>query len=230
MGIEIDRAKVAADIVKVCVGRLREVLAAKMPTVVKRIQGEIERALDKSLEWGSLHDGNPMSLRNELGLADPSILIHIVDQMKQSVKHSKFEDTLKMNIYSFSAALEFMAVPSDYQDLLQLPQASYISYSKRKKGLTNLSDIAEGGTRIDWLKYLLLDGSRSIFPAHIIHYAKPISLSRAGHALMKPGGSYSIPQQWAGTPDNNFITRAFFAHKMNDRLGEIMREEILEAI
>jgi len=200
--------------------------------VIRRIKEEIERALDKSLEWASLHDANPMSLRNELGIADPSILIHIVDQMKQSVRHTKFENSLKMNIYSFSAALEFMAVPSDYQDLLQLPQASYVSYSKRKNKNNNLSDIGEetGGTRIDWLKYLLIDGSKSIFPAHIIHYAKPISLSRAGHALMKPGGSYSIPPQWAGTPDNNFITRAFFAHKMNDRLGQIMREEILEAM
>lgn len=93
-------------------------------------------------------------------------------------------------------------------DLINSGFGRYVSQSG-KEGL--------GGTEkhsIDWLEWLLDGGSSFSIADYHIEYGDFPGISRSGQALMKPGGSWTLPKfPGAGTyePDNNFITESLKA-------------------
>lgn len=63
------------------------------------------------------------------------------------------------------------------------------------------------GTELPWLEWLLTLGDRIIVIEHEVTYDNPAK-SRTGGATMKKGRGWSIPAEYSGVEDDNFITRS----------------------
>lgn len=103
--------------------------------------------------------------------------------------------------------------------------SSYIDFSKINNNLTgniifnfqpsdfaNLLSLSEGhrttnkGSDLHWLDWLLTKGNTTII---INYHYEPSNKGIAKGGTMTTGGSFRVDPQFAGTLDNNFITRAF---------------------
>jgi len=145
-----------------------------------------------------------LTLLGELGLPDPSDIDDIIEVWADTVR-VKFEKTKELG------KLEIGIIRSDYFDVLALPSASYTYITENS-----------GGT-IEWLRWLLTEGTSPI----VLGYEfKKGPLGRTGRGVMveKTGGSWRIPERFAGTEANNFVIRA-----MADIEGSIDRvvEDVL---
>jgi hypothetical protein len=64
------------------------------------------------------------------------------------------------------------------------------------------------GYELPWLKWLLLDGTKSLVDNYGVVFG-PSKYSRTGYAIMRSGSrSWGIPNEFAGTQNDNWITRA----------------------
>ncbi len=102
-------------------------------------------------------------------------------------------------------------IKTDYSEILAIPTASFTSAK---------------GNKIDWLKWLLYEGSEQIISRYHVAYVADgkAKASRSGGALMFHGGSFAIPSQFAGTPFDNFITRSF------ENIELYIQKKMLDAI
>lgn len=101
------------------------------------------------------------------------------------------------------------------------------------KGETDVLDMPESffetekGTRLEWLKWLLMEGDTRIVSNYNFH---PGKRGRAGGGIMvsRQSGSWGVPSEFAGTLNNNFATRAL--EGLHDEIDVIVRREITKVI
>lgn len=158
--------------------------------IQKDLKRSIGNAIRSQPEYTSLKSG---SLRYELGIPDISAVDQLVD---------RFADSVSVNINNVSitgnridAALVFtIMADEDLDTILSSAEASVVT---------------EKGDVLPWLKWLLLMGKEPIILTHKV-LVKPSPYSRTGQAIMIPtkSGSWRVPPAYAGTLDNNWITRA----------------------
>jgi len=175
---------------------VREMRKKAQPVLSKGF-GKIQKALPKLIKqrieeepiWQSILNGR---LRQELGLRFPEKRLDNLMKEILSERSLKFE--LSLNGPKFIIGkMGFYAIPSDYENLLNSLNSSYYSVSKK------------GKEKIEWAKYVLVQGSKPIFfNTRIQYFQKQNRKSRAGFALMKPapGEIYSLNE---GTQNNNFL-------------------------
>lgn len=84
-----------------------------------------------------------------------------------------------------------------------------------------------GGTPIPWLDWLLTKGDSIVVSTHTISY-KNTPDSRTGLAIMVKGGTYRIPPEYSGLPENNFITRSI--QTIEAPLSRLIEFEIVRRI
>jgi hypothetical protein len=98
-------------------------------------------------------------------------------------------------------------IRSDFSDILSLSAA------------TITDDIS--GSVVPWLQWLLLDGSKILIRDYAVQFG-PNSRSRTGNAIMisSEKQNWRVPSEFAGTVNNNWITRAI------DRLDPILLNDI----
>lgn len=87
--------------------------------------------------------------------------------------------------------IEFKIQPIAFENLLSLPDANVVQSSN--------------GKVLPWLDWLLNLGNTVIVGGYTY---VPESLGRSGGGTMNPGAGWRVPPQYAGTQNNNFITRA----------------------
>lgn len=70
--------------------------------------------------------------------------------------------------------------------------------------------ITEKGQSLPWLEWLLRFGDKAIIRDYTIGVARNSARSRTGRAIMVKAASkrWKVPSQFAGTAQNNFVTRA----------------------
>lgn len=105
-------------------------------------------------------------------------------------------------------------LPADYADLLGLDAAAYTS--------------RPSGEAIPWLDWLLTRGHSVVVAGYDCFYdltPAERAKSRTGLALMRRGDSFQVPPAYAGTVDDNFLTRAFDEAFLG-RVGAILQREI----
>jgi hypothetical protein len=107
--------------------------------------------------------------------------------------------------------MRITAVRANFQDVLISRDATFIT---------------ENGTVLPWLEWMLLRGSSVI----IMDYEIGIGLGRTGNNVMihAPGSHWSIPPQFAGTKDDNFVTRSL--DKVRQQIADKIEEEIFKRI
>ena len=124
------------------------------------------------------------------------------DAIAAAVRGSLIIDFNTVNT-GLKGLIEFSIQPTDFVNLLNLPNG--VVYT-------------ELGAALPWLEWLLLRGNTVIVGGYSY---EPAPDGRSGGGFMQFGGSWRIPPQFAGFPDNNFITRAL--ENRNDQIEEILK-------
>jgi len=169
---------------------LNKVIRTKNKTVLGVFKRNIESWVMAQPEIQSLLDqGGQGSLNSQFGLrpgtADISvarIVSSIVDSTTVNVK--KINDKLV-------GGVTFECQSKTFANLLGLPDGHVLT----KKGVD-----------LHWLNWLLTLGDIAIITGYDY---KPSQMGRSGGGTMAGGGSFRISPSFAGTLENNFITRAF---------------------
>lgn len=150
----------------------------------------VKDALMAEPEYNSLLSGQ---LRSELGIADSSGAINqIFDAWSSNVIIRSKPITIKASRLSGGFGLDI--IKSDFSDVLSLPAA------------TTIDSIS--GSVVPWLQWLLLDGNKILVRNYRVQFG-PNSRSRTGNAIMVTSeDNWRVPPQFAGTINNNWVTRA----------------------
>lgn len=133
-----------------------------------------------------------------------------------------FINSIDYKFKPFSATggtFEFFGIPKHYQDALSLPEAE-IKGENRKKFSTPYP--------LPWLNWLLLQGDTILVPDHKIKLG--VISSRSGQAIMVEGGSWAVPREFAGTANDNWVTK--ISDGVDESLGSYQAQvkEIMEGM
>ncbi len=202
--ITVDILESNSEIEKLMMNDLvRQVNAAfrkKMPEV-KEITGELlEQHIRAHPTYNAIVSG---SLRHELGLVDPTArLLNIIDELVRNIKVT-FEP-FTVDGKQFKGGITINAVKSDYSDIIKLRDSTVVT---------------QKGVKLEWLRWLLLDGRAIIISDYHIQFGR---FGRTGGAVMKKGGKWQVPSENAGRQADNFITDAI--RDMQNPLKEKLEE------
>ncbi len=173
--------------------------------IVERAKNALKTALINTPEYQSLINGK---LLTEFGLTDAqgkmaSILNIWLNSFYIDIKSAyKYGNQVK-------AIMEIGAVPADYVDVLTVPEAQQITAK---------------GQSLPWLDWILIQGDKTIINEYEV-VAKASTNSRTGNSIMvKTGGRWRVPPEFAGTPQNNFVTRAI--ESIENNINDIIQEEV----
>lgn len=141
-------------------------------------------------EYSALMGGK---LQAEFGIPDPSSRLSDILNTIKSGSSIVRKPTSVVN-GKIKGGIIFNMIRSDFSDLISLGSGTFTT---------------EKGAKLDWLKWLLVDGDTIIISEHMF-VAGPSPYSRTGLGIMKElsGSSWRVPPEYAGSINNNWITRA----------------------
>lgn len=203
-------------------GRILDRFALHLNSVFRRAASGVQRRVGEVCEsliqgreeYQSLLNGE---LLGELGVPDiQPRLRHILDTVKRSVT---IESTPIMRQGDqLTGGMVVKMIPADYADILGLGDAAYVT---------------DKGTNIQWLDWLLNEGARIIvigYEAKLRLSPQEAARSRTGLGLMRKGTGWRVPPGFSGTPDDNFITRAFNGTRVEGLFLDIVKQEIVSRV
>lgn len=192
-------AQLEKEIRKALADEINKTLKPQVAQLETKLKPVFRNALQKSPEINSLSSSSG-TLRLEFGLdSDPSAAII------NAVIESLNVEWVKVNPTNFSGGLIVTIQPSDFNNLLALPQA-------------NQSII---GGSLPWLSWLLTLGDSIIITGYGVEFGS-FPNTRTGQAKMSTKfAPYKVNSAFSGTIDDNFITRAI--EKTTPEVEKIIR-------
>ena len=160
----------------------------------------LEISLKSQPEYTSMifQDGK---LRAELGVADSQSAMESLVRAWVASVQTRVHTPRIVGSRIAGPIISVRAIQADYQDVLGKAYASYTSVNRQGEE-----------THIPWLEWLLTKGTEIMVQTHsIYHPSTPTSRSRTlTNTLMKrtKGQGWGVPEEFSGTYDNNFATRA----------------------
>lgn len=177
-------------ILKALLPETNNYLKSKLQYIRTNLPSLVMNALTNAEEYSSLIGGQ---LQYEFGIPDPSSKLNEILRLWSSniiVQYNAPTIAGSQIKGSFSVSI----IRSDFSDVLSTDAALVID---------NLR-----GYQLPWLEWLLLEGNRIIIPKQEVVIG-PNKFSRTGFAVMRESNkSWRVPSQFAGTINNNWITRA----------------------
>jgi hypothetical protein len=165
-------------------------LKKALSSIKNNIPPIVSKAITNRPEYMSLTTG---TLRLELGIPDAnSKVLELIDFWTRNISIDFKSPVISGDKIkgSFSISL----IKSDFSDILG-SDAAFVYDSLR-------------GYSLPWLEWLLLDGTKVLVRRQQV-IISPNKRSRTGMALMRESGqNWSVPPQFAGTINDNWITRA----------------------
>jgi hypothetical protein len=144
-------------------------------------------------EYASLLGGK---LQGEFGIPDPQ---NRLGEILDTIRNGKVvvKNPVVVTGQKIKGGIKLQMVKKDFQDLLSLGSASFTT---------------EKGSNLEWLKWLLIEGD-SIIISNYEFVLGPSPYSRTGMGIMREIGSsgWRVPPEFAGSINNNWITRAIDA-------------------
>lgn len=162
--------------------------------VFDKVSSEIQNIVINNIkiapEYDSLLSGR---LKAEFGLPDSDSRVASILDFWKNIEVNYKAVKIKNNS-SLSANFSINMIKSDYSDVISLSASTFIT---------------EKGSELNWLEWLLLFGNKTIIKDYEIKLG-PNPRSRTGLAVMQGviSGKWSVPAEFAGTMNNNWITRA----------------------
>ena len=178
----------------------KKILDALLPDVLSYMQNAtslvkkelpqiIMGAILASPEYSSIVGGK---LRFDFGLVDGSSKIDGLLQIWTN-NIMIIYDTPKINGNAITSKFSISMIKADYSDVLGSDYAQMID--------------SERGYSLPWLQWLLLDGTKILVDNHQVVIG-PNPRSRTSMAIMRPGSGWSVPNEFAGTQSDNWLTKA----------------------
>lgn len=169
-------------------------LNKKLPKIFKSLQSfiktEVIGAIKSQKEYNSIVSGE---LRAEFGLPDGD---KRVSRILETIESSLFVEYKKPSINGnkIKGGFSIGMIRNDFRDILSLDEAVLIT---------------EKNTPLEWLKWLLLEGDKTIISGYEFSIGNS-ARSRTGGGIMSQSfsGTWRVPPSYAGQIDNNWITRA----------------------
>lgn len=182
-------AKIGNNILKALKPQVENYFRNAFNSIKNQLPQIVIKAIRSAPEYDSLISGE---LKAEFGLPDSdsrvSAIIDKWNKLEFSYKRVKISGQSLVGSFSLNMIRE------DYTDVLSMEAASFVT---------------EKGSQLNWLEWLLLYGSQTIIKDYdVVLGADP--RSRTGMAIMKgvKSGKWGVPPQFAGTQNDNWITRA----------------------
>lgn len=202
-------------LLRVYKSKLNAALRLASPVIRRRVGQVCQELIRRTDEYLSLINGE---LMGELGIPDAEARMdRILATIARSVEVAVIPVTVQNG--KLTGGLLIKMIRSDFEDILQLSGASYVSQPS--------------GETVPWLEWLIGSGDQIVVFTHKI--IKDLSdaqkdRSRTGKALMIPGSGWRVPPQYSGTFQDNFILRAFSVVEVERVLSQIIEEEIKRRI
>lgn len=174
--------------------------------VLSAVQAVIEDAIKSQPEYQALDNGK---LSLEFGLTNGKERIDaVITQIIESIKITALPTSVSNK--KIRGGIQIVGIPSDYGNLIRLPEASITT---------------QKGTELYWLEWLLMNGDQGFILDYDIVYT-PTKVGRTKRAVMvrKAGARWGVPPEFAGTKENNFITRAI--DKIEDDIAQAISRAI----
>ncbi len=144
-------------------------------------------------------------LRYEFGIVDPAArILYIIDRLALNVETDFVP--VKLSNGTLKGGITIHSVGIDYSSVLSMNDAVVVT---------------EKGETLPWLEWLLLEGNNTVIADYDIEYG---IFGRTGGAHMVPGNGWQVPSQFAGTANDNFITRAV------SQMQAELREEVSKCL
>lgn len=194
--------KIEKNILDACRDELKKIFNKAIPKIRADIINLTIKSLSTSPEIQSLKSG---VLKFDFGLAeDPteSIIYAVSNSIDVYFKG------LRINKNSTTNILSIYIQPTDFQNLLNLPEAI---------------SVTELGNSLPWLKWLLTAGDAILIKDYHVEYGN-YPQSRSGGAVMVPKSIFKVNSAFSGTEEDNFITRALSQY--DKELSEIVEKNI----
>lgn len=158
--------------------------------VSSQIQDLIVNSIKSAPEYEALLSGR---LKAEFGLPDSDSRVSSILQFWRNIVVEYRPVKVKNNI-NLSANFTINMIKSDFSDAISLGAATFTT---------------EKGSELNWLEWLLLFGNKTIIKDYEVVLG-PNPRSRTGLAVMRGviSGKWSVPSEFAGTINNNWITRS----------------------
>lgn len=141
-------------------------------------------------EYSSLMGGKLMA---EFGLPDAGTRL---SNILSTIENGAIVQTKPLSISGgkIRGSIKLQMVKKDFSDLLSLGDASFVT---------------EKGSNLQWLQWLLIEGDTAII-ADYGFIVGSFPTSRTGMGIMRQfgGAFWRVPPEFAGTINNNWITRA----------------------
>lgn len=202
--IRVAMLKALADEVNIAVSK-------SIPFIENQIKDIVKRAITNEPEYQSLVGGQ---LKYELGIPESSSRVNsIIDAWISNI--TIVNNGVKITNNGLSGGFSLEMIARDFANVLSMNDA-------------NVND-SERGYSLPWLKWLLLEGGNILVRDYSVKFGSS-PYSRTGNAIMEdnPGSNWRVPAQFAGTIDNNWITRAI--DKLDDNIYNIFQTEITRNI
>lgn len=179
----------------------KEILLALLPqvetyfkNVFSKVSSQIQNLIINSIknapEYDALLNGQ---LKAEFGLPDSDSRVNFILEFWRNIQVTYYPVKIKNNS-TLSANFIINMIKSDFSDILSLGASTFTT---------------EKGSELNWLEWLLLFGNQTIIKDYeVVLGSNP--RSRTGLAVMKGviSGKWSVPSEFAGTVNNNWITRS----------------------
>lgn len=173
--------------------RLNKLIPKILLPIKRRVETVITDLFENSDTYESISSGE---LQQHFGLRDSEVyekLNTILDLMLKSLNVEFIPITY--NAGRFRGGIKIYAIPKNFQDLF---------------GDSSSEVVTDKGQSLPWLKWLLIEGDKIIINDYEIAFG-PFPTSRAGDAIMvkQNGGIWRVPPEFAGTKNNNWLTKLF---------------------
>jgi hypothetical protein len=178
------------------------------------IKSKLQDLIQEAIEYSSLYDAlvnRNQPLYFELGAVEsPEEIRNLIDVLRASVFVNK--PNIRKLGNRINMSISVFAINTKYVDMA-IAAGKYVSINK--KGETTL---------IPWLEWLLKS------PPFIKEWSVKFGgfdSSRTGGAIMiKTGHGWSLPVEFRGTEEDNFITRAVDDYEVADKMDKFIQKTL----
>lgn len=189
----------------VIVKKLNSVVKASLPSIRKRLKEVVKLSLETTVEYNAIAYGK---LKAEFGIVNGAgRLDRIIDYFINTI--SVHFEKIKIIGNSFEGRITIGVIKDDLSGVLSLPEASVIT---------------ENGHVLNFLRWLLLEGDKVIVKNYTIKNSPKDSRTGTKIMIKNKSKSWSVPPEYSGTKDNNFVTRAL--ENLEDSIDRIVEDEI----
>jgi hypothetical protein len=200
---------------------VRRQIVAKLAGINIVIANRLKELITEAVKGSAVYDalvnrGQPLYF--ELGAVDsPEEMYNLLEVLRASVYVPR--PNIRKLGNKLHGSISVFAINSKYIDSAANNSGKYVSTNKDGKT-----------TVIPWLSWLLK--SRPIISGWDIKFDYNIVGSRTGGAIMiqKRGGEWRLPIEFAGTLENNFITRAVDDYDVTTKINSFIQQTLASYI